>query len=219
MQEEWRIIKGFEGLYEVSSFGQVKSLAKNVINNGGIQHRKERLLKQSVSKKTKHCSVVLCKDGQTYVRLVHRLVADAFISNPENKPVVDHIDTNPLNNSVENLRWVTVQENTLNPLTRKHQSQCKMGHPYWGRPLTDEERHKISEKNKGRKFTDEHKQKLSDSHKGKKLDDAVIRKISQKNTGQKRTDEQRKRMSDAMKGKHKGKHWIVEGGKRKWVSN
>lgn len=218
MQEEWRSINGFEGLYEISSFGQVKSLAKDVINNGGTQHRKERILKQNISK-TKHCTVVLCKEGHTYVRLVHRLVAEAFIPNPYNKPVVDHIDTNPSNNSVENLRWATVQENALNPLTRKHLSQSKMGHEYWGRPLTEEERHKISEKNKGRRFTEEHKKKLSESHKGKTLSDEQIKKIAQKNTGQKRTEEQRKRMSNAMKGKHKGKHWIIEGGKRKWVSN
>lgn len=163
MNEVWKAIDGFVGLYEVSNKGRVKSLERTVSNNGGLQRRRERILKINYSNNG-HGMVVLCKDGKTYPRMIHRLVAIAFISNPENKPVVDHIDTNPRNNCVENLRWVTVQENCLNPLTRINNSKSKMGHPYRGRELTKEERAKISNALRGRKLSEEHRKKLSEAH-------------------------------------------------------
>ena len=125
----WKSVKGFEGYYEVSNKGEVKALERLVLNNGSPQHKHERILKQGNSGKYK--TVSLCKDGKVYAKTVHRLVAETFIPNPDNKPNVDHIDTNPLNNNVENLRWVTQKENALNPLTRKHLSESKIGHePY-----------------------------------------------------------------------------------------
>lgn len=69
-------------------------------------------------------AVVLHQDGRQARYLVHRLVAMYFIPNPENKPYVDHIDTNPTNNAVENLRWVTPGENSNNHLTLEH---CQTG--------------------------------------------------------------------------------------------
>ncbi len=165
--EVWKDIAGFEGCYEVSNLGNVKSLERRVLNNGGMQRRHEKILKAHSDKRQGHKMVMLCKDGKTYPRLVHRLVAEAFIPNPDNKPVVDHIDTDATNNRVENLRWVTQQENCMNPLTRINNSKSKMGHPYRGRPLTPEEIEKIRQANIGKKRSEETRRKLSESHKGK----------------------------------------------------
>ena len=164
--EEWKPIPGYEGLYEVSSFGKVKSCNRYAVNHSKIQFRPERILKPYQDKRG-YRQVALCKDAKITMFSVHRLVADAFIENPDNKPEVDHIDTVPSNNYVWNLQWTTRSENVMNPLTRKHDSDAKKGHQYWGRPLTDEEKKKISDAHKGKTFSEEHRRKLSESHRGK----------------------------------------------------
>ena len=159
--EEWRDIKGFEGMYQVSSFGRVKSCERHIVNKGIVQLKKERFLKTNPNKGNGYVLVVLCKDNKTHPKLVHRLVAEAFIPNPDNKPVVDHIDTNKANNFVENLRWTTISENCLNELTRVHNSDSKKGHPGYLLHHTEETKRKLSEKKKGVRFTEEHKRNLS----------------------------------------------------------
>ena len=140
--EVWKDIKGYEGLYQVSNKGRVKSLDRYANNNGTLQFRPERILKQNIQKvgRSRRCTVTLSKESKIKRIRVHRLVAEAFIPNPENKPQIDHIDTNMENNNVENLRWVTPKENMNNPLTRKRHSEVKKGHPYWGLGISKEER-------------------------------------------------------------------------------
>lgn len=142
MEEIWKDIKGYEGLYQVSNKGRVKSLDRYAKNNSKLQFRPERILKQNIQNagRNKRCAVALCKDGIITRFRVHRLVAEAFIPNPDNKPFIDHIDTDSTNNVVENLRWVTAKENSNNNLTIKHHSEVKKGHPYWGPKLSKEER-------------------------------------------------------------------------------
>ena len=127
MLEIWKDIKGFEGIYQVSNTGKVKSLARVVkTKNGHYQSYNEKILK---TQKTGYCLVMLCKERKRFPRQVHRLVAEAFIPNPENKPFIDHIDTNPQNNNIDNLRWVTQKENCLNPISRKNNSLSKIYSP------------------------------------------------------------------------------------------
>ena len=126
MIEKWKPIKGYEGLYEISNLGNVKSLG-----------RTDRFNKKwgcRIMKPTyvgKHYKMVrLCKDGKTKNKKVHRLVAEAFIPNPDGKPQVNHIDGNKDNNIVSNLEWVTNSENQiharangLNPIIKNNSMQ------------------------------------------------------------------------------------------------
>lgn len=105
--EEWRDVPGYEGLYMVSNLGNIKSCEKT--DQRG-RTRKEKLLKPSKGgRKGKYQSmqIRLCKNGIGKMFRVHRIVADAFIPNPDNLPEVNHKDENPLNNKVENLEWCT----------------------------------------------------------------------------------------------------------------
>lgn len=109
--EAWKFIQGYEGLYQVSSLGRIKSVARCRKNNGNSQTlMEERLLKQSKNNKG-YCRVELCKDGARKPFSVHRLVADAFVINPLNKPEVNHIDEDKSNNKADNLEWCTTKEN------------------------------------------------------------------------------------------------------------
>lgn len=92
--------------------------------------------------------VNLRKDGKSVHKLIHRLLAEAFIPNPENKPCIDHIDGNPLNNSLDNLRWCTQKENLNNPIALKRISEKIKGekHPFYGKHLNLKHKSKISEK-------------------------------------------------------------------------
>ena len=98
----WKDIKNFEGLYQVSDHGDIKSIERTKTNNAGTQRVEERILKQRRDKDG-YLAVCLSKEGKHYGRRVNRLVAEAFIPNPECLPVVNHKDENKQNNEADNL--------------------------------------------------------------------------------------------------------------------
>lgn len=119
-KEIWRDVVGYEGLYQVSSMGRVKSLECWLYNGHRYFLKREKILKPAEDLRHKargYLRVSLFKDGKKKRFFVHRLVASAFIPNPENKPEVDHVNTIKTDNRLENLRWATSKENMNNPLT------------------------------------------------------------------------------------------------------
>ena len=103
MQEEWRPVAEFEGLYEVSSWGRIKMVA------AGYRKMPGTIIKTPCDGRYIRCN--LWRDGKCYSRSVHRLVAIAFLGDPLPSQQVNHIDGNKLNNRLENLEWTTAEEN------------------------------------------------------------------------------------------------------------
>jgi len=119
-KEEWKDIKDYEGLYQASNFIKIMNVKTG------------KILKP-FKQKYGYYQVCLTKDGVHKVYSLHRLIAETFKPNPDNKPCIDHINTYKDDNRIENLKWVTHKENSSNPLTREHISKGKSGekHPYY----------------------------------------------------------------------------------------
>ena len=107
----WRPVLGFEGYYEISNTGIVRSVNRIVSGkNGSVRHIPGVIMTQQTNHKGYKC-VILHKYGEHYTKFIHRLVAEAFIDNPFKLPQVNHIDTDKTNNHVENLEWITNEDN------------------------------------------------------------------------------------------------------------
>jgi hypothetical protein len=112
MKEIWKDIKGYEGLYQVSNLGKVKSLNRYITNkNNKQQYYNGKMLSGNI--RHGYLKLTLSKDNIQKTIPIHILVAKTFIPNPENKPEVNHIDGNKSNNCVNNLEWCTRSENEL----------------------------------------------------------------------------------------------------------
>ena len=98
MEEIWKDIEGYKGLYQVSNLGRVKSIRNNII-------KKPSKLPRG------YLQICLCKNGNLKYISIHRLVAQAFIPNSKNLPCVNHKDCNPSNNIVSNLEWINHKDN------------------------------------------------------------------------------------------------------------
>lgn len=112
-KEIWKDIEGYEGIYEISNLGRIKALERLVNNRfGTLSRKKEKILKIKLSSNTKrYIDVMLWKEGKFKSFLLHRLLALHFIPNPGMKPIINHIDHNCLNNSLDNLEWTTQSKN------------------------------------------------------------------------------------------------------------
>lgn len=189
MEEVWKSLECVGAIgYEISNTGKIRN------------KRTKRLKKYGETYNGYYRVALYIPDEKRDMKFqVARLVALAFIPNPDNKPEVDHIDCDKHNNVVSNLRWVTHSENMLNPLTRK----C------------------LSEMNKDKPLSDEHKQNISISLTGlshphteeqnRKIGEA--NKQTWANKSEEEKEECRKKVSDWMT----GKHIEVVNGKRTWV--
>lgn len=110
MEEIWKDIEEFKGVYVVSNLGRIKSLDRKINRGRCVVSWKGKMISSRVAKNG-YSVVKLNVDGKHITRLVHRLIAQAFIPNPNNLPEVNHKDENIQNNSIDNLEWCTSKYN------------------------------------------------------------------------------------------------------------
>lgn len=125
-KEEWRDVKGFEGIYQVSSLGRVRSLDRIVKQRG----KKDRLFKGLVLSPSinnaGYYRVSLCVGQEKHERQIHNIVAETFLNKPQNC-VVDHINFNKLDNRAENLRYISQKENVKRSVVYREEYERTMG--------------------------------------------------------------------------------------------
>lgn len=116
--EIWKPVIECPNCYVCSNYSRIKTLPRNGVKRGG------RILKPSL-KDDGYYSVLLQNHGKRFYRRVNRIIAQAFIPNPDNKPIADHKDNNPLNNRVDNLQWLTEKENTIKYIKENYDGRYK----------------------------------------------------------------------------------------------
>lgn len=112
MIEKFKPVKGYAGIYEISNLGRVKSISRIIERkDGNTRVTEDRIILPFLTKCGYH-QIVLCKDGVRKKHYIHRLVANAFLPNLNNLPIINHKDENKLNNRVDNLEWCSAYYNT-----------------------------------------------------------------------------------------------------------
>ena len=121
MEEVWKDVAGYEGLYQVSNLGRIKSMERYCKDRSSVRLIPETFKKASLSGTEKngqhYLQVALFKDGKRRLYRIHRIVAEMFIPNPENKEVVNHKNGNKHDNRVDNLEWCTNAENNAHAIS------------------------------------------------------------------------------------------------------
>lgn len=174
MNEEWRPVKGYEELYEVSNTGRVRSLDKYVKNG----HSSYRLHKGKVISLLKgeygYIQVNLCCNRKMYKKYVHRLVAQAFIPNPDGLPQVNHKDEDKSNNCVENLEWCDAKYNINYGKRSDKVRDTSIKNGYWTGLSKKEYRKKYYEENKDN--IKKHKKKYNQKYYQKNKENILMQK-------------------------------------------
>lgn len=152
--EIWKDVPNYEGLYQVSNLGNVKSMPRMIITKnrfGEITKKvKSKKNKPHLNKKTGYYQIILSKNKKTKMFLLHRLVAITFIPNPNKLPQINHKDGNKQNNCVDNLEWCTCSENIKHAFANNlnHSNfkvQCGSKNPFFGKHHSTETKQKIKE--------------------------------------------------------------------------
>lgn len=109
--EYWVAVPGFEGLYEISNHSNIRSLDRITVSSKGVNRKFKGITRARTLYNNGYYAARICKNGTVKTAFIHRLMAEIFIPNPENKPQVNHINGVKTDNRIENLEWVTCQEN------------------------------------------------------------------------------------------------------------
>lgn len=120
--EEWRDVVGYEGLYQVSNLGRVKSLPKDIRRGSGIYHRGCIIMKPIINGNGYYQVTLFSNNHKKKIRPIHNIMLEAFVPNPNNYTECDHINTIRTDNRLGNLRWANRDINMNNPLTKYHRS-------------------------------------------------------------------------------------------------
>lgn len=186
MSEIWKPVVNYEGLYEISNLGSLRSCEHKV----PVSHRGYngyRTVHQQICKtginKFGYEVVKLCKNRKYKQAFIHRLVAQAFIPNPDDLPQVNHIDENKLNNCADNLEWCTRKYN------------CNYG----------TRNTKVSNSRKGMQFTDAHRENLRKAHKAI-VTDEFREKMRNVHLGTRLTEEHKRKISEGVKRRYIERH-------------
>ena len=157
-KEIWRPIVGYEGLYEVSSYGRVRSLDRYVKYSNGPIHLHKGMILNPGKDKDGYLQVNLYNNGKIHQRKVHRLVAQAFILNPDNLPEVNHLDEDKTNNRVENLEFCNRKYNCNygSRNIRRRETLIKNGY-------VNEENVGLSKEKYRKKYYQDNKDKIKDN--------------------------------------------------------
>lgn len=143
--EVWKEVEGYEGVYEISNLGRIKSLSRTVPStNGSFRTKKEKILKQY---NNNYLTVNFYENKKNKLILIHRLVAKAFIKNLNNKKQVNHINGIKTDNRVENLEWSTAKEN-INHSWKNNLSKSRSGEKHHNSKLTHQDVINIKEMRK-----------------------------------------------------------------------
>lgn len=127
-QEIWKDVVGYEGLYQISNLGRVKSLARKIDHVKYIEDRGDVIMTPFLNKNG-YFTVMLHKNRKKKQHRIHQMVARAFIPNPLGKEMINHIDCNTQNNRVENLEWCTNSENQLHAMANGLKTDFGVNHP------------------------------------------------------------------------------------------